>query len=113
MIKKKASKTNNNSGKLLEGGLVGAMLGVAAGLLLAPESGKKMRKDIRKASGDFYRYMAPQIKKMKLAGEGQYNAFVSKSADNYAKAKKLSLEDKKILVREGKRFWKHIKKRSL
>ncbi len=98
--------------KILEGAVVGAMFGVAAGMLLASESGKKARKNIGKASGYFYRYMAPQVKKMKLAGKEQYDAFVSKSADNYAKAKKLSLEDKKILIKEGKRFWKHIAKHS-
>ncbi|HUX35929.1 MAG TPA: YtxH domain-containing protein [Candidatus Paceibacterota bacterium] len=110
MIKKKSNKTSKNSGKLLEGALVGATLGIAAGMLLAPESGKKMRRDIKKLSGDFYRHIAPQVKKMKKVGEAQYNELVAKGATNYAKAKKLSLSEQKALIAEAKRSWGHIKK---
>ncbi len=99
-----------NGVKLLEGALVGAVLGVAAGLLLAPKSGKKLRGDIKKLSGDFYRYIAPQVKKMKKMGEAQFNELVTKGAKNYAKAKKLSLAEQKMLATEAKRSWKHIKK---
>jgi len=97
-------------GKLLEGALVGAILGTAAGLLLAPESGKKIRTDIKKLSGGFYDYIAPQIKKLKRVGEAQYSAFVSEKAKSYAKAKRLSRAEEKVLATEAKRSWKHIKK---
>ncbi len=112
MNKKTINKksTRKNGGKLLGGALVGAVLGVAAGMLLAPESGKKMRKDIKKLSGDFYRYIAPQVKKLKQVGEAQYNTFIAKGAKNYAKAKRLSLSEEKMLIKEGKRSWRHIKK---
>lgn len=99
-----------NGIKLLEGALVGAVLGVAAGMLLAPESGKKMRGDIKKLSGDFYRYIAPKVKKMKKVGQAQYDEFVSNAAKNFAKAKKLSLAEQRMLAKEAKRSWGHIKK---
>ena len=102
-------KKNNNI-KLLEGGLVGAVLGVAAGLLLAPKTGKKMQEDIKKVSANFYNYIAPKIKKMKHVGEKEYNALVSKSAETYAKAKKLSLDQQKAIVLEAKKSWKHLHK---
>ncbi|MDO8655385.1 MAG: YtxH domain-containing protein [bacterium] len=104
------NKKGNGGKFLLEGALVGAVLGVAAGMLLAPESGKKMRKDIKKLSGDFYRYIAPQVKKMKKMGEAQYHAFVAKGVKNFAKVKRLSLAEQKMLTTEAKRSWKHIKK---
>ncbi len=99
-----------SGGKLLGGALVGAVLGIAAGLLLTTESGKKIQKDIKKLSGEFYRYMAPQLKKMKQLGEAEYHAFVDEKVKRYAKIKKLSLEEEKVLAREAKRSWSHIKK---
>lgn len=105
------SKTvkNKGNGKLLGGALVGAVLGVAAGILLAPESGKKVRKDIKKLSGDFYQYIAPQLKNLKQVGSAQYHAFVAKSAKEYSKIKQLSLEEQGLLLAEAKRSWTHIR----
>ncbi|MCR4328906.1 MAG: YtxH domain-containing protein [Patescibacteria group bacterium] len=99
-----------NGEMMLGGALVGAVLGVAAGVLLAPESGKKMRRDIRKLSGDFYRYLAPQIKRLKKVSETQYHAFVTEGVKKYADAKKLSLAEVKIIASEAKRSWGHMKK---
>ncbi|MDO8516232.1 MAG: YtxH domain-containing protein [bacterium] len=101
-----------NGGKLfaLEGALIGAVLGVAAGLLLAPSSGKKLRKDIKNRTADFYRYLAPQVKKLKRVSEAQYHAFVAQGVKNFAKAKKLSLAEEKMLAAEAKRSWGHFKK---
>ncbi len=103
-----------NKGKLLEGALIGAVLGVASGMYLASESGRKMEKkagkNIKKLSGDFYRYIVPQIKKMKRMGEAEFNTLVQDGAKKFAKAKKLSLKEEKMLTVEAKRSWKHIKK---
>lgn len=112
IINKKNTKNSvvSKKEKLLEGALVGAVLGVAAGMLLAPESGKKLREDIKKLPGDFYRYMAPRVKKLKKVGEKQYDAFVDEGVKNYVKAKKLSVSEEKMLKNETRRFWKNIKK---
>lgn len=112
MNKKEINKNsaNKNGEKLLKGALIGAVLGVAAGMLLAPKSGKKMRGDIKKLSGDFYKYISPQLKKLKQVSEAQYDAFVAKGVKNYTKAKRLSLAEEKILAMEAKRSWGHIKK---
>lgn len=101
-------KSGNKAG-VLAGAIVGAALGVAAGTLLAPKSGKKTRKDVKRISGDFYRYITPQIKKMKRMGEAQYDALVAKGLKNYVKAKRLSSAQEKALKAEAKRAWKHIK----
>ena len=115
MNKRKIStkKVAKKGGSLIAGASVGAVLGIAAGVLLAPQAGKKMRGDIKKLSGDFYRHMAPQIKRLKVVGEAQYHAIVAEGAKRYAKAKKLSLSEEKILATEGKRSWMHIKRHLL
>lgn len=110
IVNKNKKSTKGSGGKLLEGALVGAVLGIAAGILITSEAGKKMGTDIKKLSGDFYRYMAPQVKKLKNLGESEYNTLVDQSVKKYAKAKKLSLAEEKVLVKEAKRSWGHIKK---
>lgn len=115
-MKKTASKKVNkksktgNGGKLLEGALVGAVLGVVAGLLITSEPGKKVGRDIKRLSGDFYNYLAPRVKKLKKVGEAQYGAFVDEGVKHYARAKKLSLVEQRVLAKEAKRSWGHIKK---
>lgn len=104
------NKTNQNNVKNLKGALIGAVLGVAAGVIVASDSGKKMGRNIKKLSGDFYRYLAPQLKKMKQVGETEYHALVAKGVENFTKTKKLSFKEGKILAKEAKRSWSHIKK---
>lgn len=95
---------------VLEGAALGAVLGVAAGLLLAPESGKDLRKDIKKLSGDFYKSMVPKLKKLKKVSQAQYEELVAASMKGFAKAKKLSAAEQKFLEAEAKRSWKHFKR---
>lgn len=109
-IKTDKKEGGKQRGKLLEGAFIGAVLGVTAGILLASESGKKIRMDIKKRSGDFYRYMAPQMKKLKRLSEAEYDAFVAKGAKNYANAKRISLAEKRRLIKEAKRSWGHMKR---
>lgn len=95
---------------MLGGALVGAALGVAAGLLLAPESGKKLRGDVKKKSAEFYAHLSPKIKKLKKIGENEYGEFVKNAAKNYGKAKRLSSRQQKVLVAEAQKTWKHLQK---
>ena len=88
-----------NALKLLEGALVGAALGAAAGLLLAPESGKDLRKDLKRKSAEFYRHLAPELKKVKKMGEKEYQAAVKKAMATYSKAKKLSADEMAALMK--------------
>lgn len=105
--RKSATKSG---GKILGGALVGAALGVAAEMLFVSESGKKMQKDMKKLSVDFYRRIAPKMKRLKQLGEAEYHAFVQKGAEQYAKAKRLSLAEGNLLAAEAKRSWTHLKK---
>jgi len=106
---------NNNMAKnkaknILAGALAGAALGVAAGLLLAPKSGKGLRRDIKSSVADFYKYAAPQLKKLKNVSKEQYEAFALKAVKNYAKAKRLSATEEKALLKQAKGTWSHLKR---
>jgi len=106
---KKANKKMKRS-RLLEGALIGAALGVAAGLLLAPESGKKLRHDIKKRSAEFYAHLSPRLKRLKRISEQEYKAFVKNAAKSYGQAKKLSQKETKIIAAHAQKSWKHLKK---
>lgn len=99
-----------NSKKILAGVLAGAALGVAAGLFFTSKSGKNLRRDIKASSADFYRYAAPQLKKLKNVSREQYEAFMLKAVKSYAKARKLTAVDEKMLLREAKGAWAHLKR---
>ena len=79
---------------------------------LAPETGKKLRADVKKKLNEFYAYIAPQLKKLKSMGEEDFQEFVTNAAKTYSKAKKLSTADSAYIVSEAKKSWKHIKKQS-
>ncbi len=96
--------------RLLEGALLGAALGVAAGMLFAPKSGKKLRGDIRTRAADFYTSVLPKLKQLKNMSESQYNAFMKTAVAGYGKAKKLSMRETKELAKHAQEFWKHFKK---
>ncbi|MEK7507914.1 MAG: YtxH domain-containing protein [Patescibacteria group bacterium] len=100
----------NTKSNLLGGALVGAVLGVAAGMLLAPKSGKKLRKDIGGRVADFHKYISPKIKLLKNMSEAQYKAFMKTAIGGYSKAKKLSAEEAKELAGYAQEFWKHLKR---
>jgi len=103
-------KKNNGAKFLLEGGLVGAALGVAAGLLFAGTSGKKLRGDINKRSAEFYAQLAPKLKKVKKLGEAEYKNLAKNALGTYAKARKLSANEEKAILAEAHKSWKHLKK---
>lgn len=99
-----------NTVKLLEGALAGAVLGAAAGLLLAPESGKALRSDAKRKAADFYKHLAPQLKRVKKMGEKEYKEAVHKAMAGYKKVKKLSEKEARELTQEAHASWKELKK---
>ena len=105
MIKKATSKI-----KIVEGTLIGAALGFAAGMILAPESGKDLREDIKNKSADFYKLVSSKIKKIKKMTEKEYKAFIEKAAETYGKTKNLSAEEKTALIKTARDSRKHFKK---
>lgn len=96
--------------KLMGGALAGAALGVAAGMMLAPKSGKALRKDMSDKVAELYKMAAPQLKKMEKVGEAEYKAVMRKVASTYSKARKLSLKEAKSLEKEALASWAMVKK---
>jgi hypothetical protein len=83
---------------------------VGAGLLAESKAGKQLGKKAKDLSTDFYRFMVPQIKKVKKMGEAEYKKFVVEAMDRYSKNKKLSEIEAKHLVKNAQASWKHLKK---
>ena len=98
--------------KFLEGAAAGLALGVAASLFLTSKKGKELRKDVKEKMADFYKYIAPKVKKMKQMGEKEYKEFMKGAALQYGKAKKLSADMTGELVKEAQKTWKHFSKHS-
>jgi hypothetical protein len=94
MNKKRTVKRILTVKKTLTGDAIGATLG-----------------DISKLSAEFYRSLVPQVKKLGVMGEARYHALVATGVEEYAKAKKISLSEKRFLSTEAKRTWTHLKKR--
>lgn len=106
------AKTNTkSSGKnLLAGALVAAALGAVVGMMMAPKSGKALRGDIKKTAKQFYKEAMPQLKKMKGVGKAEFEKFMGTAASRYASAKKLSLAEKRQLIKEARGAWSKIKR---
>lgn len=94
----------------LAGGLIGAALGVTAGLIAESKLGEQLGKKAKHLGADFYRYIAPQIKKVKKMGEAEYKELVTEAMKRYSKDKKLSRAEARHIVNDAKASWKHLKK---
>ena len=97
-----------NNIKFVQGAVAGVALGVAASLFLTSKTGKKLRKDFSNTMADFYKHIAPQIKKIEKMGEKEYKEFMDNAIDQYGKVKKVSkVLIKKLKVEAGK-SWDHF-----
>jgi len=103
-------KQSEKKGKFLSGALIGAVLGVAAGIFATSKKGKEISKEAKVKIAEFYKFIAPQIKKAKEMGEREYKAFINKALVGYNKTKKFKKEDLKSLAKEAHASWKHLKK---
>lgn len=96
----------NNKLKIVGSGLVGAAIGVAAGIVLAPESGKKFRGDVKKKSAELKAYLKPKLNNLKKKGKSEYSLFVKTIKKTSKKAKK----EIPVLISSAKKAKKQIKK---
>lgn len=96
----------NNKLKMVESGLVGAAIGIVAGIALAPESGKKFRSDVKKKSLELKAYLKPKIKNLEKKGKAEYALFVKNIKKTSGKAKK----EIPVLVSRAKKAKKQVKK---
>lgn len=99
-----------NTLKFIEGAIAGVALGVAASMFLSSKKGKELKKDVSHVMADFYKYIAPKVKKMKKMGEKEYKTFMRNAAEQYAKTKKLSEDMAKQLIKDAEQSWHHFSK---
>jgi gas vesicle protein len=85
----------NTTTKIIGGFLAGAALGVATGLLMAPDSGKRTRKKIMDKSKEVGDQVAKSVAKTLENVKSTYNQKV----DEFAKTGKASLEAMKEKVK--------------
>ena len=95
---------------VMGGALVGAALGAAAGLFMAPASGEKLRKDVKRRAAELYKMAAPKLKQFAEMSEPEYKAVMQKALEAYGKAQKLSAEEAKMLRKEAEASWKTLQK---
>lgn len=106
----KAKKENKKNSKFLSGALIGAALGVAVGLFATSKKGKEVTKEIKDKSIEFYKFIAPQLKKVKEMGEKEYKDFIKSTLASYSKNKNLNKTDLANIAKEVQASWKHLKK---
>ena|SRR5580765_8441440 len=98
----------NNAMKFLEGAAAGVALGVAASMFLASKQGKKLKNTIEGVTADFYKSIAPKVKKIKRMGEKEYKLFMKGAAEQYVKTRKISGSMAKQLIKDVQQSWKHF-----
>ncbi|MBU6141504.1 YtxH domain-containing protein [Patescibacteria group bacterium] len=106
----KKTKKKKDGMRVAKGALVGAALGAAAGLLLAPESGDRLRKDMTKHAARLYKHAAPKLKKLSAMGEKEYKDVMQKALAAYGKAQELSGPELKTLQKHAEDTWNIVKK---
>ncbi len=103
-------KKTNKSSKFLNGALIGAALGVAAGIFAESKTGKEVRGEVKAKLADFYKTVAPKLKNAKEMGEKEYKIFINKALADYNKTGKFDAEDLRKMAKEAHASWKHLKK---
>lgn len=108
-------KINGRSGdNFIEGALIGAALGVAAGIFAGTKTGKKIGREVahdaKRQSVEFYRYVAPKLRKAKRMSEREYKAFLKKAMVGYSRGKKMSAVETARLLKEVQSSWKHLRR---
>ena len=85
----------NTTTKVIGGFLAGAALGVAAGILMAPESGKRTRRKIADKSKEMSDQLADSVSRTMDTVKSAYN----KKLDEYASSGKHSIDSLKDKIK--------------
>ena len=96
--------------KVLAGTAVAVALGAVANLLMTTKEGKKIRHEIKKGAAEILKQAKPHLKKLKDVGQADFEKVVAMCVSKYAVAKKLSMEQRRELMKEAKSAWGKVKK---
>lgn len=100
--------TKKGTGKKI---LVAAILGVLAGMLLAPKAGKKLRKDLKDVAQKMEKEIIRQAGRTKKLTQEKYEEIVETMVNSYTKVKKIKKEDVRAMTRNLKKIWTDLVKK--
>lgn len=102
-------ETTKGSGKkILTGLAAGAVAGAVAGILLAPKSGKAIRKELKEVADRIGKDVAGRTEKIEKLTEEEYHRIIEEASNLYRKAKKIKEEDVKEIIDDFKTRWPEI-----
>lgn len=113
MAEEKEIKTKKKGSvkEIVAAGILGAVAGVLAGVLLVPKRGKKFQKDLKNVYRKISEELVKNAKKMKDLTQEGYEELVDKISDVYGKTKEVREEDLKNIVKDLKSRWLEISKK--
>jgi len=107
---KKTTPKKKSGSHILGGALAGIALTVAAGIFSQTKAGKKIVKNVRDKSVDFYKLLEPQLQKAQAMGEEHVHKLIETSIEKYGSTKKLSQAEIKKLSAGAYKTLESLKK---
>ena len=92
------------------GFLRGALLGLIAGLLVAPRSGKETRENIKKHYGEISDRISEELSRLKVITKETYAQVVGSVVHGFVEAKKITSDEAAELKGELKKGFEEIRK---
>lgn len=102
-------KQKTDPNKIIAAGVVGALLGAVAGMLLAPKSGKDTRKTLRDWSEDMGNTVKDRLQKTKDAAQDKYNQVAEAVAEKKDKVDTIKENEVSNLGEDLKGRWENVK----
>ncbi|HUT22110.1 MAG TPA: YtxH domain-containing protein [Candidatus Bipolaricaulota bacterium] len=94
----------------LAGAAIGAVIGAAAAILLAPKSGKQTRADIKNLAKEMSGKIIGEVEKAKSMTKDKYEKIVDGVVAEYKKKKKTANKTLDEINKELKARWRDVQK---
>lgn len=98
-----------NAKHFLKGATFGAVLASVMTLLLAPQTGKRTRKEVTALITTLAKQVHARTASMKKVSQSTYNDLVRQAVSDYAKGKKVAAGSYEDIVKILQSNWKEIK----
>ncbi|MBI2484297.1 YtxH domain-containing protein [Candidatus Uhrbacteria bacterium] len=99
-----------NAKQFMKGATFGAVLASVMTLLLAPQTGKRTRKEVTSLITTLAKQVHVRAAKVKKLSQSAYNDVVRQAVQDYAKNKKVAAGSYEDIVKILQSNWKEIKK---
>lgn len=88
----------------------GALLGVVAGILLAPKSGKELRTSVKKSYEDISKRITEELSHLKEVTQETYTQIVNSVVHTFVEAKKITVEEAETIKDQLKQGYDKVRK---